>query len=101
MIKNASFSTTTSCLDHFAISMIKKCMQNKWIVDMVVLESIRTLCLIDIISNDIKMSLKTSQLNRITSKPKFQFMKSLRVSNDFGLFKQNYRPRDSTRLIQY
>jgi hypothetical protein len=74
--------------------------QNKWITDDVILNLLQIVqTRDDIISTSNKNALTTKIINKCTQLKKFNFFYDLNHPNKDGIFKQQYRPRSSTRVI--
>jgi hypothetical protein len=76
-------------------------MHNKWISDINVLQVIKDNVSTNIAEKNLILNLYVLKFNRITSSTNFYFMKVLTQPNTFGIFKQRYCPRGSTRMIHY
>jgi hypothetical protein len=80
----------------------KSQLNNKWIAASVILSLLRSEhCPTHIFNNEMKRTITLESLNKLTNARPYYFMKVLTHSNPYGIFKQQYRPPQSTQYQQF
>jgi hypothetical protein len=80
----------------------KSQLKNKWIAASVILSLLRSEHRpTHIFNNEMKRTITLESLNKLTNARPYYFMKVLTHSNPCGIFKQQYRPPQSTQYQQF